>query len=129
LRLWNRSQGHLLAFKAQRLKEGAMPLRLASLLAAMVIVPGLSLADEIVGGGAKLDETSRDSPYINEATKAIDPSAAPAQRAKDLRGEAPPAPRAHPVHRVLLRKSHGVIITRDVYVLPDNSSRDRAPLY
>jgi hypothetical protein len=75
---------------------------------------------DIVGG--KTDPTSRDSPYINDATTALDRSVERAQREKT------PVKHVRPEHRVILRNIHGRQVPTDIYVIPP-SPAENGPIY
>ncbi|MEZ0223662.1 MAG: hypothetical protein ACAH83_03850 [Alphaproteobacteria bacterium] len=99
-----------------------MQLRFLLLTAAIALAPFVVRAGEILPG-AKLDETSRDSAYINDATTAGDRAAERAMREKSG------ANRVMPEHRVVLRKFRGTVTTTDVYVIPNTDDPNRPPLY
>jgi hypothetical protein len=99
-----------------------MPLRFMLLTTAIALASFVVRAEEILPG-AKLDETSRDSSYINDATTAGDRAAERAMREKAGK------PRIEPEHRVILRKFHDTVRKTDVYVFPNTDDPDRPPLY
>jgi hypothetical protein len=109
--------------EGQKPEEESMRLYLIALVVAVALGTALMAHAEEILPGAKLDETSRDSSYINDATTAGDRAAERAMRDKAA------SPHVRPEHHVVVRKSRGVITSTDIYVIPDTEDRYRPPLY
>lgn len=99
-----------------------MRLYLIAVVIAIALLPALARGEEILPG-AKLDETSRDSPYINDATTAGDRAAERAMQERTGTG------RIELKHYFILRNVHGVVRKTDVYVIPNTDDPNRPPLY
>lgn len=100
-----------------------MPLRFLLLTAAIALAPFVVEAGEILPG-AKLDDTSLDGRYINDATTAGDRAAERAMRSRSS-GSTPVVPE----RRFILRHFRNGTTLTEVYVIPNTDHPDRPPLY
>lgn len=87
---------------------------LAALAATPVLAQEYNFTHDIAG--AKLDETSRDSPYINDATTAGDHAADQAMRDRTA------VKHVQPEHRVVLHRENGRTTTTDLYFIPPSAA-------
>jgi hypothetical protein len=93
-----------------------------SVVALLAVTPAMAqdynFTRDIVG--AKTDETTRNNAYINDATSAGDRATERAMKDKV------PVKHVQPQHEVIMRESNGVMVPRDVYIIPA-SPEESAP--
>lgn len=98
-----------------------MMFRLFTFIAAASLTCGPALAQDYnftrdIPMLSRTDPTSRDSPYINDATTAADRITEHAMREK--------TPHVHPEHRVITHRQNGTVTTTDVYLIPEPPETD-----